>query len=186
MTEEQNRPARKLLRLRKRVKEKKPKFARPESWRYVRLKENWRKPRGLDHKVRLKYKGWPPAAAAGYRGPKVARGLHPSGYVEVLVYNIEMLDKINPETQAIRIAHTVGRRKKATILAEARKKKITILNLKEVKQVIKEEKTLPKEKGKEEESEKKEETEETAEIEEVEEPKPEKEKPKRKRRTDKQ
>jgi predicted DNA-binding ArsR family transcriptional regulator len=47
------------------------------------------------------------------------------------VHNVEGLKGIDPETQVVRIAHTVGRRKKARILAEAKKKRLTVLNLKE-------------------------------------------------------
>jgi large subunit ribosomal protein L32e len=136
----------KALELRRHVKKSKPKFVRQESWRYKRLKENWRRPRGLDNKMRRKIKGWPPTVTTGYRGPKVSRGLHPSGYREVLVYNLKELKGINPKTHAIKIAHTVGNRKRAKILAEARKKKMTILNLKEAKEVAKEEEELEEEK----------------------------------------
>jgi large subunit ribosomal protein L32e len=128
----------KALRLRARVKKKKPKFVRPESWRYVRLKENWRNPRGLDSKVRLSIKGWPPSAGAGFGGPRVTRGLHPSGYEEVLVHNVEQLREIAPKSQAARIGHTVGKRKRARILAEARKRRIVVLNLREAKQAAEE------------------------------------------------
>lgn len=159
MTQPEATTREKALRLRQRVKKKKPKFVRPESWRYVRLKENWRNPRGLDHKVRLSYKGWPPAAGSGYGGPKVARGLHPSGYEEVLVHNVEELALITPKTQAARIAHTVGKRKKAAILAEARKKRIVILNLREATEVPEEKAAEKKEEKEVEEA--KEETKET-------------------------
>ena len=168
----------KALELRKRVKKKKPSFVRQESWRYKRLKESWRRPRGLDNKMRRKIKGWPSTVNVGYRGPKVARGLHPSGYREVLVYNTEGLEKIDPKTQAIKIAHTVGKRKRAKILVEARKKKITILNLKEAKGIV-EEKELTEEK------EEKEKLEEKKMKAETEKPK-QKQKKKRKRRTRKQ
>lgn len=139
----------KTLKLRKRVKKRKPDFLRQESWRYTRLKENWRKPRGLDNKMRRKIKGWPPTANIGYRGPKVARGLHPSGYREILVYNTKELKEVDPKSQAIRISHTVGKRKRAQILSEARKRKIIILNPKGVKEVAKEEKEEIKETEKE-------------------------------------
>ena len=136
MTETDKITREKALKVRQRVKKNKPAFVRPESWRYVRLKKNWRNPRGLDHKVRLMYKGWPPAAGSGYGGPKVGRHLHPSGYTEVLVYNVEQLSNVDAATQAVRIAHTVGKRKKTRILAEARSKKIVVLNLREVKEPV--------------------------------------------------
>lgn len=121
----------KALKARKSAKRKKPKFVRPESWKYVRLKENWRNPQGLDNKVRMRIKGWPPKVSVGYRGPRIARCLHPSGRSEILVHNPEQLKDVDPQTQIVRIAHTVGRRKKFRILSEARIKKIRVLNLKE-------------------------------------------------------
>jgi large subunit ribosomal protein L32e len=133
------------LKLRERVKKGKPKFARPESWRYVRLKENWRNPRGLDNKVRMYIKGWPPPVSSGYGGPRVSRGLHPSGYEEILVYNVEQVSKVTPSTQAMRIAHTVGKRKRTQILAEARKRKIVVLNLRQAREAAEEKSAEEKE-----------------------------------------
>ena len=124
---------RKALRTRKRAKNKKPDFVRQESWRYMKLKENWRRPRGLDNKMRRKIKGWPPTVSTGYKGPKIARRLHPSGCWEVLVHNVKEIAAIDPKTQAARIAHTVGNKKRTQIIAEAKKSKVVILNAKEVK-----------------------------------------------------
>lgn len=120
-----------VLIVRKRIKDKKPDFKRQESWRYKRVKENWRRPRGIDSKMRKKVKGWPKSPSKGYRGPKIARGLHPSGYKEIRVNNADKIDDINPETQAIRIAHTVGMKKRVEITAKANEKGIYILNPKE-------------------------------------------------------
>lgn len=143
----------KALRVRARIKKKKPNFVRQESWRYHRLKENWRRPRGIDNKMRRKIKGWPPTVSVGYRSPKASRNLHPSGYEEVLVHNIDELQKVNPKTQAVRIAHTVGKKKRAQILIQARKKKITVLNLGEAKEEAEKEEA-PEEKAEETEKEK--------------------------------
>jgi large subunit ribosomal protein L32e len=69
--------------------------------------------------------------SSGYGGPRTTRSLHPSGYKEILAYNVDALEGVDPRIQVVRIAHTVGKRKKARILAEAKKKKIFILNVKE-------------------------------------------------------
>jgi large subunit ribosomal protein L32e len=145
----------KALKIRERVKKKEPVFVRQESWRYKRLKENWRRPKGIDNKMRMKIKGWPPTVNVGYRGPKATRGLHPSGYEEVLVHNPDELKKVDHKNQVVRIAHTVGKRKRAKIIAEARKKKITIINLKEVKEKVEEKKVEAVEEEKEKKAEEK-------------------------------
>jgi len=135
----------KPLKARKRAKKKKPDFVRSESWRYAKLKESWRRPRGLDHKMRRKIKGWPPTVSVGYKGPKVARGLHPSGYKEVLVHNAKEISNIDPKTEAARIAHTVGKKKRVQIIAAAKKKKVFILNFKPVKKLVEKEEEKPEE-----------------------------------------
>jgi large subunit ribosomal protein L32e len=107
---------------------KKPKFRRQESWRYKRVGDTWRKPHGIDSKMRKKVKGWPVSPTVGYRSPKKTRGLHPSGFVETRVQSVKDLGGIDPELQAIRIARTVGGRKRVEILASAEEKGIHVLN----------------------------------------------------------
>jgi large subunit ribosomal protein L32e len=117
-----------LLQARKKISDKRPKFVRQESWRYDRLSPSWRRPKGKDNKMRLQVSGVPRLVKIGYRGPKLGRGLHPSGYLEVMVYNKDDLAGVDPSKNAIRIGHTVGRRKRVAILEEASILKIKVLN----------------------------------------------------------
>jgi len=161
------------LKVRARAKNKKPAFIRAESWKYDRFSVSWRRPRGLDNKIRRKIKGWPAGVSVGYKGPNIARGLHPSGYREVMVCNVQDLYKIDPNTQAARISHTVGKRKRALIVAEAKKLNLKILNFKASPEAEKKEEEEITE-GEEKEQEQTEEVEETEISEEEKKPKKEK------------
>jgi large subunit ribosomal protein L32e len=117
-----------LLQLRKKIAERRPEFVRQESWRYKKLASNWRKPKGKDNKMRKQVSGVPRLVKVGYKGPRISRGLHPSGYNDVLVFNTRDLTKIDPNKDAARIAHGVGNKKRIDIVTEATKLKIKILN----------------------------------------------------------
>ena len=117
------------LDLRAKVAESRPDFKRPESWRYKRLETTWRKPKGIDnHQRKQKSRGRPGIVKVGYGGPKITRGLHPSGYTDNLVFTVNDLKKLNPETDGIRFGHTVGARKRKEIIIKAIEKKFKIFN----------------------------------------------------------
>ncbi len=118
----------KLMSFKKRMAKKRPKFERPESWRYVRISKSWRKPKGIDNKTRQKRRGWPATPNVGYGSPKAVRGLHPSGMEEVAVFNIGDLAIIDPGTQVARIGGSVSARKRSRIVEEAQKREIRVLN----------------------------------------------------------
>lgn len=107
---------------------KKPNFKRQEWFRYKKLGEKWRKARGKTSKTRRYEKGKPAMPSVGYGSPKATRGLHPSGFKDVLVCNINELENLDPATQAGRISATVGKRKKAIMLDRAKELGIKILN----------------------------------------------------------
>jgi large subunit ribosomal protein L32e len=105
-----------------------PEFRRPLRGIIKRIKESWRRPRGLQSKIRKKEKSKPKMPDIGYRQPKDIRYLHPSGFKEFLVRNIKELENIDPSKEAIRIAATVGKKKREEIIKKAKELKIKILN----------------------------------------------------------
>ncbi|MFH1327424.1 MAG: 50S ribosomal protein L32e [Candidatus Bathyarchaeota archaeon] len=141
-----------LLKLREKAKANKPSFIRQESWRYKRVKKRWRRPKGIDSKMRVSKKGWPRSPKTGYMAPKKARGLHPSGRFEVLVHNLRDLKNVDSEKKAVRIAHTVGKRKRLGLLEEAKKIGLIVLNPMKKSKAKTKETEEKEEKGKEENS----------------------------------
>lgn len=118
------------LKLRNAMNGSRPRFVRRNWWQFDRFGKDhsWRKARGQHSKQRKGKAHAPPIVKVGYRGPKEARGLHPSGFEEVLVHNADDLDEIDPDTQAARIASGVGKRKRVTIIEKAQDEGIHVLN----------------------------------------------------------
>ncbi|MCG7840581.1 MAG: 50S ribosomal protein L32e [Methanomassiliicoccales archaeon] len=107
---------------------KRPAFLRQEWFRYSKLGEKWRKPRGIHSKMRRHLSYRPPVVSIGFRGPKMVRDYHPSGFQEVMVYNPDQVENVDPKVQAIRIGGTVGGRKRMAITSKADELGIRILN----------------------------------------------------------
>ncbi|MCL1978868.1 MAG: 50S ribosomal protein L32e, partial [Methanomassiliicoccaceae archaeon] len=59
---------------------RRPAFKRQEWFRYSKLGEKWRKPKGIHSKMKRRLKRRPPMVDIGFRGPASVRGLHPSGF----------------------------------------------------------------------------------------------------------
>lgn len=117
------------LRLRKQIKKRRPEFLREEWFRYGKISKTWRKPDGLTSKMRLHKKYRPSVVRIGFRSPKNTRGLHSSGFEEVLVFNVNDLTRINPDKQAARIGGSVGTKKRLEIQKKAQELDIRILNM---------------------------------------------------------
>jgi len=117
------------LQLRAEQKKKSPSFRRTEWFRYKRLsKSGWRKPSGMDNKQRRNYKYRGSLVRIGHGKVAGARGLHSSGFREVMVHNTNDLDAINPATEAARVGATVGGRKREKIHNRADELGIRVLN----------------------------------------------------------
>ena len=117
------------LALRAAQKDKTPKFRRTEWYRYYRLaRSGWRKPKGMDNKQRRNYRYRSSLVRVGHGKVALARGLHPSGFSEVMVQNVADLNQIDAESQAARVGATVGGRKREMIHERADELGIRVLN----------------------------------------------------------
>ena len=114
--------------LQQRAREGKPSFAQQITHKKKRIPESWRRPRGNLSKRRRGIKGKGALVDPGYRTPRAARGLHPSGFEEVLVHTPDAVAAVDGDTQAIRIASGVGGRKRELIEDRAEDAEIRVLN----------------------------------------------------------
>ena len=119
----------KKINIRKQIKNRKPEFLREEWFRYKRITKNWRRPDGITSKMRINKKYRPSKVRIGFRGPKDVRGLHSSGFEEVMVFNINDLENLNKEKQAARIGSSVGTKKRLEIEKKAEELDVRILNM---------------------------------------------------------
>ncbi|MFH1285648.1 MAG: eL32 family ribosomal protein [Candidatus Micrarchaeota archaeon] len=110
-------------------KKKHPTFARPNYGRTsrARIKDNWRRPRGVDNKQRekIKYAGCCPTI--GWRSPKAIRDMHPCGKRMVRVENMRELENASKDCVLI-FASSIGAKKKALLLSKAKQLKLKVLN----------------------------------------------------------
>ncbi len=114
--------------LAKKHREGKPQFNRQDYHMRKRVPTSWRRPRGALSKQRRGIKGKGDTVEAGFRSPRAARGLHPSGFEEVHVHNVDDLDGVDGDRQAVRIASKVGARKRERIEEVAEEEEIRVLN----------------------------------------------------------
>ncbi|ORY59884.1 ribosomal protein L32e [Leucosporidium creatinivorum] len=105
-----------------RIKKRTKPFKRHQSDRYHGVKEAWRKPKGIDNRVRRRFKGQLPMPKIGYGSNAKTRHVLPNGYKRFLVNNardVELLLMHNGSFAA-EIAHGVSSRKRIEIVEKAR------------------------------------------------------------------
>ena len=136
---------RRLIRVRTR---KGARFKRDGFGKKPQISDSWRKPRGQHNKQREQKKAKGRLPKPGFGSPLAVRGMHPSGFFEVLVCKIADLEGLDPETRSIRIAATVGRRKRAALQEQALAAGLRVLNARAAKKVKKNHQPVSEEKKK--------------------------------------
>lgn len=97
-----------------------------------RVKERWRKQRGVDNKKRVKKAFMGAEPTVGYRNPEALRGVRANGKRIVLITNINDLKEFlrNPEISNydITLAGALSRRKKMEITKLAAEHMVNVTN----------------------------------------------------------
>jgi len=113
--------------------EKGARFKRDGYGKKRQLSDSWRKPRGQHNKQREQKKAKGAMPKPGFGSPVAVRGMHPSGFFEVLVSSVKELEGLDPKTQAVRISATVGDKKRVALQEAALAAGLKVLNARTVK-----------------------------------------------------
>ncbi len=107
-------------------------FKRDGYGKKAQLSDSWRKPRGQHNKQREQKKAKGALPKPGFGSPVAVRGMHPSGFFEILVTSLKDLEGLDSKTQAVRIGATVGDRKRVILQETALASGIKVLNTRSV------------------------------------------------------
>jgi large subunit ribosomal protein L32e len=123
-----NQDVKKALELRKIFRKRKPVFSRQDSTKKPKLGDKWRKPKGLQSKMRQRLKHHKRVVKVGYKAPALIRGYHKSGFKEVLVATLQEIEALKQDEGAI-IAGSTSIRTKQILIAACQKKNVPVLNI---------------------------------------------------------
>ncbi|KAK0722542.1 putative DnaJ protein like protein xdj1 [Lasiosphaeria miniovina] len=112
------------------VKKRTKRFMRHQSDRFKCLDASWRKPKGIDNRVRRRFKGTLAMPSIGYGSNKKTRHMMPSGHKAFVVSNVRDVDLLlmHNKTFAAEIAHNVSSRKRIDIIARAKQLSVKVTN----------------------------------------------------------
>lgn len=112
-------PINKINKIKKRNKE----FTRFKSDQYPgKLSTSWRRPRGIDNRVRRQFKGNKPLVKIGYGTKKEHKHVLPSGFKKVLIRNSKDLEMLlmNNRTYCAEFAHNLSSQKRKALLERSK------------------------------------------------------------------
>ena len=112
------------------VKKRTKRFIRHQSDRYGKLKQSWRKPKGIDNRVRRRFKGQYLMPNIGYGSNASTRHMMPSGFKKFLVHNVKELEVLMMQNRVYcaEIAHGVSSKKRRDIVERAKQLSIRVTN----------------------------------------------------------
>jgi large subunit ribosomal protein L32e len=120
-------PLQKKTKVHKRTK----KFVRHQADQFKRIaRSSWRKPKGIDGRVRRRFKGALPMPSIGYGTDKKTRNVHPHGFKTVVVNNVAELEMLmmHNRTYAATVGHSVSTRVRREIISRAEQLAVRVTN----------------------------------------------------------
>ena len=114
----------------KMVKKRTKKFPRFQADRFKRMNQAWRKPRGIDGRVRRRFKGSTLMPSIGYGSNKKSKHRLRNGFYKFRVQNLTDLEMLlmHNEKYAVEIAHNIGAKKRKEIVERADQLKLHVTN----------------------------------------------------------
>ena len=118
--------SKKLIIVKKRTKV----FKRHQSDRYKTVKEAWRKPKGIDNRVRRRFKGQLPMPKIGYGSNKATKHVMPNGLRKIVINNVADLEMLVMHSRgySAEVAHSVSARNRVEIVKRAKELNIKLTN----------------------------------------------------------
>jgi len=118
-----------LTRKKKEVKKRKH-FDRHQCDRKACVKPSWRRPKGIDGRVRRKFKGMIKMPNCGYGSDKKTRHVLPNGLLKFVVHNARELDLLMMHNRRYcgEVAASVGAKQRKAIVERARELNVALTN----------------------------------------------------------
>ena len=90
----------------KNIKKRTKRFTRHQSDRYVKVLPAWRRPKGIDNRVRRRFKGLFLMPKIGYGTARKTRHICPDGFKKFVVHNVKVSLSLNspPYKSFIKVA----------------------------------------------------------------------------------
>mmetsp|Transcript_100140 Transcript_100140/g.243614 ORF Transcript_100140/g.243614 Transcript_100140/m.243614 type:complete len:140 (-) Transcript_100140:42-461(-) len=116
------------------IKKRTKKFARHQAdqvtWMRRLQDKGWRKPHGIDSRIRRKFKGTIPHPSVGYGSDAKTRNVLPNGFKRVLVSNVQELEMLVMHNRRYcgEIGHSVSVRTRKEIVKRAEELGVRLTN----------------------------------------------------------
>jgi large subunit ribosomal protein L32e len=96
----------------------------------VIVQESWRRPKGIDSRVRRKFKGVTLMPNVGYGSDKKTRHYLPNGFKKFIVHNTSELELLmmHNRTYCAEIAHNISTKKRKAIVERASQLDVVVSN----------------------------------------------------------